>query len=131
MTDSDHVRTELQAMGHMTFQQWFNGRADFVRRHQPVAADLGEQAMRADYIADKAWWYRRYQPQQYADLAQAVAAAASELPTPAGVSRSMRRGWLEQIDMAITAAARQIPSHQWATTLIPQQILQRISESAL
>lgn len=126
MTDRDHARAQLQAIGSLTFQQWFNGRAAYVREWQPVAPDIGEQAMRADYIADKAWWYLKYSPQTHSSLEHASATAATELPTPVGSPRSMRRGWLEEIDMAITAVARQIPSRQWSTTLIPADVFERV-----
>lgn len=129
MAGTDHIQTQLEAISQLTFQQWFRGRAAYVRTHQPVAADIGEQAMRADYIADKAWWYRVYEPQQYPTFAQAAQAASQELPDPHGSPRAMRRGWLEQIDAAITTAARNIPSHQWATTLIPAHVLEGLSRS--
>lgn len=130
MTDSDHVNTQLDAIARLTFQQWFNGRAAYVRAFRPVAADFGEQAMRADYIADKAWWYRLYEPATHPTLAAAVAAASRELPTPTGPTRSMRRGWLEKIDITITGAARHVPSHQWATTLIPGEVIAELRRSA-
>lgn len=130
MAESDHVEAQLDAISHLTFQQWFTGRAAYVRTHQPAAADQGEQAMRADYIADKAWWYRIYQPEQFPTFAHAARAASQELPTPQGVSRTMRRGWLEQIDAAITAASRNIPSHQWSTTLIPAHVITGLARSS-
>lgn len=122
----EHIDAQLHAIAQLTFQQWFTGRAAYFRDHMPVAADLGEQAMRADYIADKAWWYLTYEPGTYPSFARAAQAATSELPTPVGQARSGRRGWLEEIDIAITAAAGQIPSRQWATTLIPSDILTQV-----
>lgn len=123
MKGSAHAEAQVNAITQLTFQQWFNGRAVYVREFVPVAPDFGEQAMRADYIADKAWWYRTYQPEKYPAFADAVVAASAELPTPTGKTRSMRRGWLERIDLAITGAARQIPSAQWSTTLIPKGVI--------
>lgn len=122
----EHETAQLDALSRLTFQEWFNGRAAFVHAHSPVAADFGEQAMRADYLADKGWWYRIYEPQAHPTLAEGVAAASTELPTPTGSVRSMRRGWLERIDLAVTAAARRTPSSQWATTLIPQDIIEEL-----
>src|SRR5699024_7984034 len=104
-----HVDRQLAALAELTFQQWFTGRAAYVREFAPTAADFGEQAMRADYIAEKAWWLRTYDAARHPDYAAAVAAASAELPRPSGNLRSMRRGWLEQVDAAITSAARNIP----------------------
>ena len=81
----------------------------------------------ADYIADKAWWYRTHEPANHATFADAAAAASGELPAPAGHPRSMRRGWLEEIDAAITAAAVGVPSRQWAATLIPADVIADIA----
>lgn len=126
MASGAHVEHQLAALAQLTFQQWFTGRAAYVREFSPTAADFGEQAMRADYIAEKAWWLRTYEAEHYRDYAAAVAAASAELPQPSGNLRSMRRGWLEQVDAAITSAARNIPSRQWATTLIPHDIIDGI-----
>jgi len=123
---SAHAQAQVEAITQLTFQQWFNGRAVYVREFVPVASDFGEQAMRADYIADKAWWYRAYASENYPTFASAVAAASAELPTPTGKTRSMRRGWLEKIDIAITSAARQVPSGQWSTTLIPKNVVTEV-----
>lgn len=120
------MRRQLAALAALTFQQWFTGRAAYVREFSPAAADFGEQAMRADYIAEKAWWLHTYEAEQYPTFAAAVAGASAELPTPTGKLRSMRRGWLEQIDIAITSAAREVPSRQWATTLIPAHVIDGI-----
>ena len=129
MAVTDHVNSQLDALSHMTFQQWFRGRAAHVRDHTPAAADTGEQAMRADYLADKGWWYRVHLPHEHPTFASGVRAAARELPTPAGARRSLRRGWLEEIDLAVTAAAREVPSHQWATTLIPRGAIEAARRS--
>lgn len=126
----EHEAAQLDALSRLTFQEWFNGRAAYVREHSPLAADFGEQAMRADYLADKGWWYRLYQQQEHPTFADGVAAASQELPTPTGSARSMRRGWLERIDLAVTAAARQTPSGQWSTTLIPQNVIDELRRGA-
>lgn len=130
VTSHDHRSAQLQAISQLTFQQWFSGRAAFVREWQPAAADVGEQAIRADYIADKAWWFRRHQPADYPTFEAAAAAAATELPAPRGAQRAIGQGWLAQADAAITAAARNIPSRQWATTLIPIEIIEQAWGSA-
>lgn len=126
MRATDHAHSQLDAISQLTFQQWFHGRAEYVRSFRPPAPDSGEQVMRADYLADKGWWYRVYLPHEHPSFASGVRAAMRELPTPAGTTRSLRRGWLEQIDLAVTAAARTVPSHQWATTLIPQDVIEEL-----
>lgn len=131
MTDSAHVDAQLEALAQMTYQQWFTGRAAYLTQFRPVAADSGEQAMRADYLADKGWWYHLYDGAAHPTFADGVRAADAELPTPAAASRSLRRGWLERIDLAVTAAARYVPSQQWATTLIPRGILEDLRGSRL
>lgn len=124
-----HAEVQIEAITRLTFQQWFTGRAAYFRTLTPIAPDLGEQAMRADYIADKSWWYLTYDPESCQTFAGAAAAATRELPTPTGHARSMRRGWLEAIDVAITSAARQTPSRQWATTLIPESVIRGVFRS--
>lgn len=116
-----HVQAQVAAISQLTYRQWFAGRAAFATAFTPVSPDFGEQAMRADYIADKAWWLLANEPGSYLTLAEATAAAAAELPPPSGARRTARRGWLEELDVAVTASVLTVPSRQWGTTLVPSE----------
>ncbi|QGH69026.1 hypothetical protein [Pseudactinotalea sp. HY158] len=115
----EHLAEQVAALRALTFTQWFDGRSAAARRFRPTARDLGEQALRADYIADKARWLRTYEPGAHPTLAAATLAARGELPDPAPSSRRAPRAWADRLDAEIAAAAAALPARQWASTLVP------------
>lgn len=115
----DHLAEQVAALRSLTFTQWFTGRAAATGEYRPAARDLGEQALRADYVADKAWWLFTYEPERYPTLAEATAAALAELPEPAPSPRVPPPTWADRLDAQISAAAADLPARQWASTVVP------------